>query len=59
MSILHNIFQHLVKGFSEESRQHPFFYKMGWGVGLLLGFFSSCSDFNDYNTVGVDANPSA
>ena len=59
MSILHNIFQHLVKGFSEESRPHPFFYKMGWGVGLLLGFFSSCSDLNDYNTVGVDANPSA
>ena len=28
-------------------------------MGLFFFLLSSCSDFNDYNTVGVDANPSA
>ena len=28
-------------------------------MGLFFFLLSSCSDFNDYNTVGVDVNPSA
>ena len=59
MSILHNIFRHIVKGVSGKKHQLPSLYGKGLRIGLLACFFSSCSDFSSYNSVAESSNPSA
>ena len=59
MSILHNIFRHIVKGVSGNSHLLPSLYGKGLRIGLLACFFSSCSDFSSYNSVVESSNPSA
>lgn len=59
MSILHNIFRHIVKGVSEKKHLLPSLYGKGLRIGLLACFFSSCSDFSSYNSVVESSNPSA
>ena len=59
MSILHNIFRHIVKDVSGNSHQLPSLYGKGLRIGLLACFFSSCSDFSSYNSVVESSNPSA
>ena len=57
MGILHNIFRHIANAFRTPA---PFpITGEGLGLGVVFFLLSSCSDFNDYNTVGVDVNPSA
>ena len=57
MSVLHNIFRHIVKGF----RLLAPFPITGEGLGLGVVVFSllSCSDFSSYNSVVESSNPSA
>ena len=44
MSVLHNIFRHVVKGISGRNYLLPSLYGRGLGVGLLcLSLFSSCN----------------
>ena len=59
MSILHNIFRHIVKDVSGNSHLLPSLYGKGLRIGLLACFFSSCSDFSSYNSVVESSNPSA
>ena len=59
MSILHNIFRHIVKDVSGNSHLFPSLYGKGLRIGLLACFFSSCSDFSSYNSVVESSNPSA
>ena len=59
MSILHNIFRHIVKGVSGKKHLLPSLYGKGLRIGLLACFFSSCSDFSSYNSVVESSNPSA
>ena len=57
MSVLQNIFRHIVKGF----RLLAPFPITGEGLGLGVVVFSllSCSDFSSYNSVVESSNPSA
>ncbi len=59
MSILHNIFRHIVKDVSGNSHLLPSLYGKGLRIGLLACLFSSCSDFSSYNSVVESSNPSA
>ncbi len=55
MSVLHNIFRHIAKGF----RLPAPFPITGEGLGLGVFLLFSCSDFSSYNSVVESSNPTA